>query len=199
MIVSQTYKFIYIAPPKTGSTSMDCYLKDYYEADQWKKCFVSCNKSDDSCWRHIPDIPSEFSDYFIFATVRNPYHLVLSLYMNDIKTNPKEYSFEEFVIDRIPKKRFLLTKYTCQHDDYKPPQGCIFYKLNQVVKLENMQKDVENLPFYKEGTFLQTLNESTSRKPNYTKELAKIVYESHKEDFYMFGYNENSWKSNFLL
>ena len=75
----------------------------------------------------------------------------------------------------------------------------IFYKLNQVVKLENMQKDVENLPFYKEGTFLQTLNESTSRKPNYTKELAKIVYESHKEDFYMFGYNENSWKSNFLL
>ena len=193
MLVSKKYKFVYIAPPKTGTTSMEAYLKEYYEAFQWKEYSFDIKKNKESCWRHIPDVPKKFVDYFIFATVKNPYDLVISLYMNDIKTNPKNVSFYDFVVNRVPKKGFLLTKYTCQNKDYTPPENCIYYKLNTFLKLENIQRDIERLPFYIKDTKIQLHNKSLGNKPFYTADLARIVHESHKEDFEMFKYSEPSW------
>jgi hypothetical protein len=217
MIVSYKYKFIYLAPPKTGTTTMKAVLFKHYAASisyVSKKHQKVVPVTDNP--RHSPHIPCECSDYFIFATVRNPYARFLSEYCYwSARGAMGKLSFEEYLCGRLkgwvprrcrpgnPHQHVMLA----QHDDYLPPSGCIKYKVNAFVRVEHLESDFAQLPFVEHMCKFPKLNKKSSLcKPMYTQRLADLVVEKCKKDFEMFGYEkqipkeflDNNWCSGII-
>ena len=65
MIVSDRYKYVYVAIPRTASKSMNHWLLDHYQGRTHGR-------------HHQMDVPEEASDYLVFTIVRNPYDLWVS-------------------------------------------------------------------------------------------------------------------------
>jgi hypothetical protein len=69
MIVSERYKYIYVAILKTGSSSMRGWLSLHF-----------VGKGVPGVRYHSWDIPREYREYFKFTVVRNPYDRMMSSY-----------------------------------------------------------------------------------------------------------------------
>lgn len=80
MIVSLQHKFIYIAVPKTGSTSIFNAIAPFgASVVPYQK--VQYQGYNDTVGFHESAVPEELSHYFTFASVRNPYRRMLSHYL----------------------------------------------------------------------------------------------------------------------
>lgn len=206
MLVCEEQKFVYMAPKKTGSTSFRTMLSDYhFETKIWRDYQFSNIKdnsarldwrSEGADWKHVCELPEKFSNFFIFATVRNPYYIEASRYKHDIKHGYTSESFSSF----LNKLRFVneppsLYRKLKQNPEYVPPPGCVKYKLDAVIKLESINEDITKLPFYRHNMSIKHINKSSISAPFYTAETAKIVAEVFAEDFDFFGYDTNSWKA----
>jgi hypothetical protein len=205
MYVSFTHKFVYMAPKKTGSTSVRAMLEERYDAQLWRKYEFTHIETDQISpdwrsegpdWKHVCHLPKEFSDFFIFATIRNPYTLEESRFMHDLRHKYIEDDFPAFIrqllwTDQPP----TLIRKLHQNDDYVPPPGCVPYRLHATIRLEHIDEDFQMLPFYQEGPKLDHLHKSSGKRPTYTPDLARIVRETFKDDFERFGYNPSSWCS----
>ena len=82
MRISHKHKFVYIAPPKTGSTTIRYALNEYSEV----KSIPYLNSP---LYYHVKPIQLEnyfeeqnwnWGEYFKFALVRNPFDLLVSRY-----------------------------------------------------------------------------------------------------------------------
>ena len=133
MMYSDKYKYVYISPSKTGSSSIQYFLKNYYDGHLYGSI-------------HGNEIPNKFKDYFIFVSMRNIYERAISLWVDFGKLN---LSFKEFMIDLIFKNQFSI-----------PPNleelrslNSYFQNLNRqgrkyvTVRLESIKHDMEYLPF----------------------------------------------------
>ncbi len=76
MVYSDEYKFIFLAVPKTGSRTLQSYLKDYgiKTPEGW-----SPNHDN---YQQVKEVLGEerFRDYFKFAFFRNPWSLLISIF-----------------------------------------------------------------------------------------------------------------------
>lgn len=80
MIVSFTNQFVYIAIPRTGSTTIFHAVKPFGAAVvPYRTADPPCYKQDVNGF-HDPCIPPELDRYFVFASVRNPYARMASHY-----------------------------------------------------------------------------------------------------------------------
>ena len=93
MMYSEKYKYVYISPSKTGSNSIQYFLKNYYDGCLYGNI-------------HGDEIPDKFKDYFIFVSVRNIHERAVSLWMDFGKLN---LSFKEFMVDLIFKNQFSIS------------------------------------------------------------------------------------------
>ena len=203
MYVSVEHRFVYMAPKKTGSTSMRTLLSEHYGATffrdypfkDFKDGPISPDwRSEGPDWKHVCHLPEQFSDYFIFATIRNPYTLEISRYHHDLRHQYIQEGFPRFVRRLVgAEKPPTLKRKLHQVADYVPPPGCVRFRLNAVVKLESMDEDFSRLPFYRPGLKLGHLHQSLAKPPVYTSGLAAIVREAYCEDFEYFGYDPSSW------
>ena len=91
MIISNTHKFVYVANPKTASTSMAGALVSYNQVP---------NPSNNKTFRHASqalvssiltnhNIAHNFSDYYEFVFVRHPYTRILSLHKTHKNLHPR--------------------------------------------------------------------------------------------------------------
>lgn len=84
MYVSENYKFIYLPPQKTGSTSVSDLLVRDYNAKIFKDNICISNDLNqiysDGFYRHWMHVPKKYENFYIFATIRNPYSRISSLY-----------------------------------------------------------------------------------------------------------------------
>lgn len=205
MYVSFKYKFVYMAPKKTGSTSMRTLLMEHYDAILWRNYqfthietdVISPDwRSEGPDWKHVCHLPEHFSDFYIFSTVRNPYTLEQSRYLHDVRHKYIGPGFDHFVHrldegDKLP----TLTRKLHQEPDYVPPPGCIKYTLNAFVRMEHLDEDFMKLPFYKPSPRFEHLHRSNATAPEYTIQLAQIVRRAYQDDFQTFGYDPRSWSS----
>jgi hypothetical protein len=186
MIYSDYYKFIYISIPKTASASVSDILINYYKAKNYGN-------------RHDSHIPLSFSEYFIFATVRNPYYRALSGYKSILAhKNHEEFlpitsclgkfhfvSMQTFLrnevvcVDPVPDSEFSLF----QTNEFGP-------KIDRFIKVESLGEEFGKLPFVNKNVEIPTINKSlVERIP--TSLLYRIydfVESSYRSDFEMFGY-----------
>lgn len=194
-----------MAPKKTGSTSMRSLLEREYEAVLWRKYPFQHLKPDSirPDWRsegpdfkHVCHLPVELADYFIFATIRNPFTLEISRFMHDVRHKYIEEDFAAFINQLVEAQDLpTLTRKLHQNTDYIPPLGCVKFRLHGIVRLEHLEEDFSMLPFRKRAFQFEHLHKSHGKRPEYTPELARIVKEAFREDFERFGYDHRSWSS----
>lgn len=113
MVLSKTHKFVYFANPRTGSTSLGAHLNQYNE-------FYKINEINASLFPNMGDYRNisqagvlnilqsknetiDFSDYYEFVFVRNPYTRILSLFKMLKNLHPKHNSRIE--ADDIRKRK----------------------------------------------------------------------------------------------
>lgn len=187
MIVSHKHRFAYMAPPKTGTTSMVDHLLTHYEGIKWE----TTKNPNGGIDHHDMGLKKEWSDYFVFATVRNPYTHELSMwdYMK-----MRRVSWEDHMKHNCESLYVTLK----QHEEYEPPPGCVKFKLNDYVRMEHMQEDFEKLPFanntkighLNKYSLTKQFNKSPTKSyPPYTEEMVEIMKVKRKMDFDTFGYS----------
>lgn len=116
MVLSQTHKFVFVQNPRTASTSIFQVLKDYNELKQLTAAKISRFANQSDVLNHLQQDNAEidFSDFYEFVFVRNPYARFVSLYMMFKKTPIRDLSnlttqqyidkFKSVTIDKLLDK-----------------------------------------------------------------------------------------------
>jgi len=208
MIISHKYKALYIATPKTGSTSIREALKPHFEVTP-----QTCSKLD------IPHIEEhlmprdakkyfeqqnwDWDSYFKFTFVRNPwaFHLSRWNYMLKIFNGDKEYSMdnERYIwykkeVSEIINKYKNFKNWTINAGHTLPwfSYKNWTYNLDYIGKIESAQKGIDYVS-KKIGLSrikLPHLNKSTSGHYStyYNDETKNIIAEAYSEDIERFNY-----------
>ena len=136
---------------------------------------MTANEIKDSVGEHI------FNNYLKFCVVRNPYDKIVSLYHY---RKPK-MSFEKFckTCNCLNYKRYFINNESCI--DYYIRYENLEEDLKNLCEKLNIEYDKNNLPNYKS----QHRKKNDDYRKYYNDELKKIVYEKHKKEFEMFGYD----------
>ena len=192
MIISKKFKFIFLAPPKTGTRSIYRLLLN----DKFSGELVGDHK-------HI--IPSKYSEYFTFIVVRNPYYRMLSLYLScciengdvkgfvkDMETLGFSKSFNSFlkwvILNRskfydLNESKYLILK-----------SQCAFFLKNKVSKLiryENLDKEFKSLSFITDEDKLPFINKTkvtTDKLTWFDNETIQLINEYCLEEFALLDY-----------
>jgi hypothetical protein len=213
MIISKKYKFVYLPPMKTGSSSLHLLLSRKYAANwiwchkglRFKKLRKISNKDTSNIkkrknglglirGKHIIHMPKFLDGYFVFATIRNPYTRMVSRYCHDKRSKlPFTNNFKSYLQHYLPKKHRNCLYYELRRNkDYIPPLGCIPFKINAYVRLEHLEEDFAKLPFIKTKHKFPIINTKQNKcSPKYTNKTASMVRKWLAKDFDYFGYNVN--------
>ena len=193
MILSEKHNFIYIAIPKTGTTTIH---NAFSKLDDETLFMEKANKSNKnrvnkSLYKHITpkNLKTQienFDEYFKFTFVRNPYDRAVSwvyYYYRNRKINLDEHSFKELIF------KFPDWIWTCQHEflfeDNKN-------SMNFVGKVENFQEDFNTICDKIGIPHQQLPHKNKSKHKHYTEyydeETKSIVAEKYAKDIEYFGY-----------
>jgi len=195
MLYSTKHRFVYMPPPKTGTTTISSILFEEYEVDYWDfkdtvPVRLEITDPKGYVWpRHIIHLPEELQDYFVFATIRNPYRHTLSQYWNQCFVKKKKVSMAGFhkylSAPRLQSFYHLLHR----NEDYKPPKGCVHFEIHKYLDTERLTEGFNELPFVQTPVRLQHLKASIKDNLCYTEEMAQLVLEKRRCDFDFFGYD----------
>ncbi len=183
MIVSFLRHFVYLGPPKTASTSLHQWLS------QPRLCDTRWNPARGD--QHSAEVPIEAAGFFTFASVRNPYSRVVSLWRHHLAdgsqgTPPvQQMSFAAFIAWLPDAPRF-----------YGASQ-CQFIggaRLDAVVKIERIEEVFALPPFARlrhELPALPYVNRTwhDDWRKYYDLSLADAVRRRFAADFQRFGYS----------
>lgn len=213
VLISHRYKFIYIKNYKVAGTSVEAYFEKYcldpsnnYKLTHSRKQSISeygivgnrlgVSPDEKDVNIHIGphmsanDVKSIigediFNSYFKFCVIRNPYdRMVSSYYFRGAKV-----SFADYVKKTIGTPKPEKTDYNRYLIDNKP---CIdFYiryehlekDLETVCKKLNIEYDISRLPSFKSN-----IRKDKEYRKYYNEELKQIIYENHKAEFELHGY-----------
>jgi len=204
VLVSHKYKFIYIKNVKVAGTSVESFFgkycidpeKDYnYNAcisehiDEFGILGSRGNNLNNKWKNHINATKIKsllgektFNEYLKFCVIRNPYDKMVSLYF----FKRSKLSFKEFVkqtqcnnlhIHSINKKSVCNYFIRFEHIEEDIKTLC--------KKLKIYSYDISSLPQHKSGIRKGKKHWSEY----YDDETKKIVYNKHKKEFELFGYD----------
>lgn len=206
MIISHKKKFVFIAIPKTGSTTIRRVLDKYSDV-------VSSGSKQDKNYQHssLKSLQKNYDikNYTSFCFVRNPFELSVSTYFYYLKmikywnnVPPSEYVWQEIhnnykqlmhgcnnfndYISNIEENGWV------EDDEWNTPQCMYTEKVNFIGKFENLQEDFD-VVCDKIGIPRQQLpHKNKSNHKHYTEyyddETRKIVAEKYKKDLDLFNY-----------
>jgi len=194
VVISETHKFVFVAVPKTGSSSMEEALAPYQSS------LTEKFNRHATCLKLQRELPQEvWRDYFKFAFVRDPYDRMLSWYFYRKRNQLKDpsysrhhlytgnISFDEFV--GTFSKNELMFK---QVDFIAPHNGGLL--VDTVGRFENLQEDFSNICEQLSIPHMHLPLIRASKKPSaglrgiWTSKSRGIVNEYFREDFEFFGY-----------
>lgn len=189
---SRKHKILWFTPLRTASRS--CVpIMEYFDFDIVKN--------------HDEIFPYDSDDYTIIMNVHNPYKRLFSVF-SFIKNEKKSQNLNfrpwiEKIIENSNKtndnpSQLWLSK--CFLSLKREP--------NHIVKVENLMQDLMKIDFiYKNMTnqlekiFHENINSNqylennpNNWKMNYDENLSNYIFKNFKNDFELFGYDQNSWK-----
>lgn len=194
-MISHKLKFIFIHIPKTSGNSLSWFLKDFIDNDVVRRSSrlgenqginIICEKTKKDI-KHVNityyknTYGEKINDYFKFTIVRNPYDRMLSFYFWSKGKNNQKFDRNEFI-------NFIKKMDT-------PLQHEFIDNTFHIIHFENLTNELKNVECFKEIVDFNnypTLNASSNSKRNYNeiydKELKDVVFNMHKKDFEIFGY-----------
>jgi hypothetical protein len=196
MITSPKYKFVFIAPEKTGTTSIHDVLENIEDDKKIVGEIVPKDHNNYLYSKHtscseFQDNHFEFIDYFKFAFVRNPWDRVVSwynfsMYLSNLENVEKErnISGKDF-LSYI--KEFQNIWGNEQQNQYEFTKCCDF-----IGRYENLQNDF-NMICDKIGIPQQKLPHKNKTKHKcyteyYDDETREVVAKKFAKDIEYFGY-----------
>jgi hypothetical protein len=195
MLISESHQFIFLAVPKTGSSSIEKALAPYRATltDEFKK-HATCSKLK----RELPT--GIWESYFKFAFVRNPYDFMQSWYFyrqRDELADPKhprhhlytgDTSFEEF-ITTFARKEWLLP----QVEWVAPAAMELQVQLDYVGRYETFEDDFRQIcrrlaiPYPTLPRLRRSRNDAGASKL-WNSRTRAVVNDYFWQDFKAFGY-----------
>ena len=180
MLVCKEFKFCYLRPPRTATQSITWNLSSRYD--------VQYPVSTDNSGHRTVWSP-EFSGFFTFIVVRNPFPRLVSSWRRSQESPYRDrkrpaQSFREYVEDIDRGWR----EWAC-HSYTKAPL------INRVVRYENLAEDLALLPceyFPKKIELVEHKGKSKYPKPwweEYDEETVKAVQKAWAVDFRVYGYS----------
>ena len=200
MILNNEKKWLYIGPPKTGSTAISYVLTDgKYNKNEFIQDSNLNFKGIEINGQHTPWPPdklsSEYDDYNVFISVRNPFSRIVSLYNHwkygqnyENELFLKEKTLEEFMELVLNKKlsndgffHYTITDWVSRYSSF--------------IKQENLQNDLRMLNIHSIDFNVPIINEklgSTKHwKEEHNKKTIEMTIEWAKKDFYNFEYSKD--------
>lgn len=198
MIISHKYRFIYIRNPKTGSTSIENYLK---------RIDPDCIYSDETTipyghqtYEQIKNILSDkiFNNYYKFGFMRNPKDWFVSQYVNNMVLDYSHERFEQISLLLNDGKLNVPDNNLIEPNDF-----IIFYimldkwfnttsqllwineHLDFIGKFENLIEDFEKIKKFlniNNDEQLPKLNNNNSYNYQLSEETEKIFNILYKKD-----------------
>lgn len=211
MLISSKYKFIFIHIPRTGGTSLEYSLSSLDDSTILEiinlikpiNSKIEVIQTFDNIKHYtqetilpiLNNLRINYSDWYEFTLVRNPYNRIISVYENyarydnhSAKHNRYLYSFDEFLTQISYAKR--------NNDFFKSQCYWIDNPLTSkvdILKYENLQEEYINLGA-KLGVELPKLKhlQKTEYKDKIvlTDEQKEKVYKLYQDDFDKLGYDK---------
>lgn len=198
MFISHDYKFIFIAVPKTASSTMNIIFNHLKHPEP------------DEHHMGINEVLGKFpecKDYFKFAFVRNPWDRLLSGYCDFVQNRKKQWS------EKVKYDKELLSEYNDFNDFciqfpsskwatdvHLKPQYLFLTENNQlkvdfVGKFENLKIDFDHICQQINYKYNKKTLDTKYRKTNhqnykeyYTEESKQIIGDYFKKDIELFNY-----------
>ncbi|HUY92487.1 MAG TPA: sulfotransferase family 2 domain-containing protein [Pirellulales bacterium] len=184
MIVSFLRRFVYFGPPKTASTSLHEWLSQPLLCDQpWRP---------ESGDQHDARPPAEASEFFAFASIRNPYSRAVSLWRHRLGSGATENP-------PVPQLSFadFLAWLPNASDFYARSQAWWLAgaMLDFLLPFERIERVLDLPPIAPLKSSLLPLphRNATSHAPwpsYYDSVLAESVYRYFRDDFEILGYRK---------
>lgn len=195
-------KFVYIVNPKVANSSIKASIMGTDKIEDNGAIHRMVKKQVIHRWR------KKYDSYYKFTFVRNPFERMVSCYVHRYQAPEKwigkKNSYKYYLFGYIKNVNGFdeFVRKTCKIPDrlmdiHFKPQYLLIYdrgriSVDFVGRYENLNEDwkvvqkkhqLKNLPHLNQG-----------KKKNwmdfYTRELADIVYERYKNDFELFGYQD---------
>lgn len=195
MLISESHRFIFLAIPKTGTTSIEEMLAPYRSplTEKFKK-HATCN-------RVRRELPGEmWESYFKFAFVRNPYDFMQSWYFYRQReeladpNHPRHHlytgntSFDEF-IETFARRDWMLN----QVEWVAPAAMNWKIQLDYVGRYETLEEDFREIchrigvPHSPLPTIRNSRNDPSAASL-WNSHTRSLINEYFREDFETFGY-----------
>jgi hypothetical protein len=189
MRVSNKARLVYINPPRTGTTLINQVLHEFFD-DVWRP---------QNCTHHTTVWNTDWQDYFIFISVRNPYTRAVSIWQRQVQhlnlrdakwkkwLNNGQISFEDLVLHPQEEVQSWWRWQVCSSFAKPIP------RIDHVVHLERLQEDLEKVPGLKKEKY-ECVNQSQYSKAwqaNYQSgKCIEAVKRLFQPDFEAYGYSD---------
>lgn len=180
MLVCKEHQFIFVRNPKTASRSISEMLKERFVVEDLEY--------------HDWMIPPEYSGFYTFMCVRNPFHRTVSAWNyvrhDRLKRGGPDTSFEDFVIFgglRIKTGPNLNDNFFSQSDFLDKVLSRV--KEVHLIKHERLAEDLASLPFIGGRVNLPKIGAgNVDWRSVYDLNTEALVESALRRDFDRFGY-----------
>ncbi len=203
MIVSDKNKYVFISVMKSGTHSMYDYLVKNYDGSH----FTRGNQLGNGGKYHTNEISKQYSDYFKFTLVRNPYSRAISIFnvCKNIEPYATDYrrriglrftflDFCKWISGPGCKAQTGRAGYVVRpQSEWLAPCG----NFDKILHVENIEDELKDLPFIDHVKPFPNLLERTDKskwKEFYNEETANLIFRWAENDFNLYGYEKESWK-----
>jgi hypothetical protein len=175
--LSEKYRFIWVAPSRTGSRGVAQILSHYgfkhneesiYQGNQENYCHFT------------PDL-SSVQNYKLICSARNPYGRLFSHYKN---YNKEQVTFEQYVKNKL-------------WFGFRLEEPILSKKPDYLLRLEHLKEDFTKIPFIFDrltekqlDTYLQHGKELDVWEQYYDQHMKEIVYRSFENHFIFWNYKK---------
>ncbi len=195
MIICHDPKFVYYAPPKTGTTTLDTIFRE--------RGFIGTEERDDKHRITSAIALASAQDYHFFITVRNPFTRIVSCWRyiqarkqwstmvhQVMHEQLSGVSFRNFVLNTDWSARPLADMLRPQADYRTAMPVC-----HQIIRLEDFERGVRALPFLPDDQVVPFENSTNSNllDKHYGLQVARRVADFYRDDFIAFGYSQHDW------
>jgi hypothetical protein len=190
MIISKKHSFIYIAVPKTGSTSIELALRQLDDKTllHYGKNKKALEAEDDNIPKHIGAVDlkkevNKYYEYFRFGFVRNPWERVVSW------VREEGFPLRSGFLNKDNFETYPNFFWKQSSDFLYDGDKCL---VDFIGKVENMQEDFNTICDKIGIPQLELEYHNKTKHKHYTEyyddESIELVAKAYKKDIDLFGY-----------